>query len=249
MTIQDLKINAERCLIEEQKCLKELLIPDYNKVYISMCIIEANVDLATNEIYNTLNYSQAKKYFYKAAMTKIYLHEKFDYERYTSSNIFLVSTGFSYAIISDSSSLINRYLLFKDNFLDTFGSAFGKAIQASIQNDDIELSKQIEKLVKHTNKKNIAKHYIGCVNAFKGVLQKDKSLIELGIKELLSSHNKQEHQAVVKDFLNIEALTLAKLAYRKGIELNIESPLLPKEMIPVKELEHYEGYKFFSEID
>ncbi|WP_435356913.1 hypothetical protein [Emticicia sp. SJ17W-69] len=121
------------------------------------------------------------------------MHYKYEKGNYTSSHIFTTHYGFCYATLSDSSILIKDYSKFEDNFLETFGSSFAKAIQACIKNDNVELAKQIEKLVQHINKKSIAKHYVGCINAFKGILQKDKYLTELGIKEFSSLRVSRRH--------------------------------------------------------
>ncbi|HBP30990.1 MAG: Imm49 family immunity protein [Advenella sp.] len=42
------------------------------------------------------------------------------------------------------------------------------------------------------------------------------------------------------DIISTEAVVLAKLAWRNGYEVNIDSPYVPKEWLPVKPLVHYE---------
>jgi NAD-dependent oxidoreductase involved in siderophore biosynthesis len=53
---------------------------------------------------------------------------------------------------------------------------------------------------------------------------------------------------LVSDYFSVEVAALAKLAYIKGIEVVVESSLVPKEILPIQELANYEGYDFFKEI-
>lgn len=139
-----------------------------------MCfsLVFSSILFATHDIFVKHDFKKAKIEFYQAGLLKIFLHEKFDQQNYTSSNIFLVATGFTFCILSDSQKLINQYLKYTDDFLDTFSSSFAKAIQACVKGDDTSLQEQIENLERHTNKKSIAKNYAGVPTAFKGILQK-----------------------------------------------------------------------------
>lgn len=223
--------------------------PEFNTEYILMNLVSANLQIATYNLFASKNLSKSKNCYYNAGLLKILLHEKFGKNNYTSSNIFLVATGFSYCILSDSSKLINRYLNYNDNFLDTFSSVYSKAIQACIKEDDYSLHLQILQLEKHTSKSGMAKYFNGVPMAFKGIIAKDTGLIEQGIKEILNKHKNQDQPIIVKDYMNVEALTIAKLAYRRGFIVEIENQLLPKEMIPIQELDKYETYDFLKEIE
>jgi len=39
-----------------------------------------------------------------------------------------------------------------------------------------------------------------------------------------------------------------KLGLRNGLSVNIESPLLPRELLSYEEHPHYHGYAFFNEL-
>ncbi len=201
-----------------------------------------NLNYACYNIYQERKYLIARNNFFVSSLIRLFMNDVYN------ENIFMLYRSFCYSIISDSDKLIHKYNSYNETFLDTFGSSFAKAIQACLKGNDKSLQEQIQNLERHTDKKSIAKNYSGVPIAFKGILQNDKTLVEQGINEILSKHNKQEQPAVVKDYMNIEALTLAKLAYRKGIVIEIENPLLPKEMIPVQELEKYESYDFLKGI-
>ena len=249
MTVIDLKNKLNTWKNDEHESLTYILNPEYNTHYILLCLVDFNLDMATYNIVVNNNFLLSRNYFYQSSLLNIYLHEMFDNGTHTSANIFTTHFGFCHSIISDSNKIIAKCLEYEDNFLNTFGSAFIKAIQASVKNDDIALQNQIKNLIKHTDKKRNAKHYNGVPIAFSGILQNDKVLVEQGINEILAKHNKQAQRAVLKDFINIEALTLAKLAFRRGILVEIDNPLLPIEMIPIHELENYESYDFLNIIE
>jgi hypothetical protein len=240
--IEALKIASET----ESFSLSKIKIPEEQYFYYRS-LINPNLVFAINKVSNK-QVESAKNSFYKAGIIAAYQHDVYEKGNYTDS-IYLIHRYFCYVILSDSSKLINHYLKYNDNFLKTFQSAFVKAVQAIIKNDDDELFKQIDLLEKYTAKKTWEKDFNGVFIAFKGILQNDKVLVEQGINEILAKHSKQEQPAVVKDYMNIEALTLAKLAYRKGIIVEIDNPLLPKEMIPIQELEKYESYDFLRDLE
>lgn len=245
MTIDKFNEFYSKSLEDEGKALMFLRTPDSNKEYILISLIDINVCLALYHIFKTNNSAQFKNRFYIASSLAVFLHKNYDNGNYVA-NIFLTQRNFCYAILSDNPKMINHYLQYDDHFLKTFMASFAKAVQACIKNDDSELSNQIELLAKYTSKKTWEKNFVGCVDAFKGILQKDKLLIEKGINDLIAKHDKQDHPAVVKDFINLEATTIAKLAYKRGIDVQIDSPLVPKDLIPTKELDHYERYDFLA---
>lgn len=244
--MEDLTNGVKKWLNDEQNYLAYLVNPDSNREYIIMNLISCNLQLAMYDLFAEGDLDAFRNRFYKAGFLKIYLHEKIDNNRYSSSHIFVVSTGFMYAVVSDSENLLSRYLQYKDNFLDTLSSALGKAIQAAITDNDDELQKQIGNLEKHTGARSIGKNYGGLVNGFKGLLQKEKSLIEKGIDELITKHQKQEQPAIVRNYLNIESLVLAKLAYRRGVVVTTKNPLVPNKTIPSAELNLYTVYDFIK---
>ncbi|WP_460752087.1 Imm49 family immunity protein, partial [Marinomonas epiphytica] len=69
--------------------------------------------------------------------------------------------------------------------------------------------------------------------------------MEAAIKELVSprkmNHRKEwDSSAFMQGLVVPSALKYSKLAIRHGYELDIDSPNLPKEWLPVKPLERYE---------
>lgn len=222
----------------ENSVLDKIKNPE--EIYFQLGFLEhPNIVFACNSLVSN-QYEEAKNYFFKIATISVSLNKMFNAGMFSSTRIFC------YPVLCDSHKILKTFLEFDENFLKTFGVAFAKAVQACIKNDDSALSHQIELLAKYTNKKTWEKNFSGCVDAFRGILQNDKMLVEKGINDLLSKHEKQDHPAVVRDFINLEATTIAKLAYRRGINVQIDSLLVPKELIPTKELDHYESYDFLA---
>lgn len=83
---------------------------------------------------------------------------------------------------------------------------------------------------------------------FEGMLERNEAKIHGGIQQLLKDHKKRnKHMSIAQEFISIPALTYAKLAWLKGMEIEIEHPLVPKALLPYKPLEKYDAkYDFLK---
>jgi hypothetical protein len=232
-------------LDDEKFNLQKIQIPEEKKNYIGFAELN-NRGLALHAMYVLQDFDKARNYFYKAAICGEYMVRMYDELMHTS--IYKIC----YALLSDNSKVIEHYKDLKntkwdENFL---GYQFNTAIQSVLKDDNETLKKQIEGLKKSVTKPipKGAKAYAGCVNVFEGLLNKDKTQIKTGINELVKTIGKRDELTLVKDFFSIETTALAKLAWRKGFEVNVQSSFVPKEMLPIKELPEYPGYEFFKEI-
>jgi hypothetical protein len=176
-------------------------------------------------------------------MVNAYYHEILNME------IFGVLNMFSFPILSDSHELIERYLGYsRAGYYGAFGTHFSKGLQAILKEDIPALEKHIDGL-KRKSKKGPTKQYTGLITSFEGFYNNDQEQIIKGIYEVLKTHTKQHQMPIDKEYINYEATTIAKLAWRKGMEIEIDNPLVPQALLPIKELEHYEGYDFFKELE
>jgi hypothetical protein len=184
----------------------------------------------------------ARGNFYKAGMVAAYMHE------FYNEDIFLMRF-FTYPILSDSSQLIKKFAEYKKSkWGNTFAAYFGWAIQAVLKEDQESLKINIEGL-ENTCRKGWEKKYLGAVKVFKGILQRDSAFAELGIKELLSNHKKQDVNELLKEFMSLEATALLKLTRYVGMDIEINNDFVPKDILPINELNEYPTYDFFKEMN
>ena len=185
---------------------------------------------------------RSKNYLYKIGMVEAYLHEILKRE------IFNVLNRFTFPIISDSSKLIERYLTYSETeYYDSIHTHFSKGLQSILKDDMSALEKHIDGLKRRT-KRGWEKQYTGFITSFEGFCNNNEEQIIKGIYEVLKNNKRQHPDDLDYQHIHYEATAIAKLAWRKGMEIEIDNPLVPKELLPVRELEHYEEYEFFKEL-
>jgi len=85
---------------------------------------------------------------------------------------------------------------------------------------------------------------------YKALLSKDKSKCEEILEQLVSPkvHKKRNDNPILNKYVSQPALGYAKLAWRQGIEVEVNSPLVPKEILPIEPLDNYEiPYDFLKD--
>lgn len=77
---------------------------------------------------------------------------------------------------------------------------------------------------------------------YKALLTKDKSKCEEVLEELVSPkiHKKRNDSPVLKEYVTQPALGYAKLAWCLGVEVEVNNPLVPKEILPIEPLDSYD---------
>ncbi|MBV8252075.1 MAG: immunity 49 family protein [Chitinophaga sp.] len=231
MKLEQLETSYNRFMESKQMCLDFFPQPGNDKEAILIRLGTTELNLAVYEMYVKKDFSSARCHFYTAALLRAYQHNHFETGGYTSSYIYSTQRSFCFAVLSDNSKLIEYYTKYKDTFDKSFPGNFCTAIQAVITGDNEGLKTAIAKLEKHVQKKTWEKTFAGCVPAFKGLLENNSTLLQTGIRELLTSFPKQDNPAVSQDLFSIEATALAKLGVIKGMTLQIDSPLVPAEML------------------
>ena len=85
---------------------------------------------------------------------------------------------------------------------------------------------------------------------YKALLSKDKSKCEEILEQLVSPkvHKKRNDNPILNKYVSQPALGYAKLAWRQGIEVEVNSPLVPREILPIEPLDNYEiPYDFLKD--
>lgn len=190
------------------------------------------------------NIDAAKQHCYTCGLLDEYAINKFDSRilDYGMSHI-------AYALLSDNAELITRYA---DLANSTYSNEIKRgsiihAIQLAIKNElDSAYINKLEKLSQMKGESAIQLD----VRYFKALIMKDKAGIESAINELLLPKNhkyRNKNKELINDFVSHPALGYAKLAWLKGIEVEVNSPLVPKELLPIKPLDNYETpYEFLK---
>ena len=78
----------------------------------------------------------------------------------------------------------------------------------------------------------------------------DVAILKIGIEYLVSKpiHKKRFfRQAFETDFLSFPAVAILKVAWILGYEIEIDSPYIPMDLMPIRPLEKYEVPYFFME--
>jgi hypothetical protein len=77
---------------------------------------------------------------------------------------------------------------------------------------------------------------------FKALFAGEKAKMEEVLEKLVSPkiHRKRNDNPILNLYISLPALGYAKLAWRKGIEVEVNSPLVPKELLPIRPNETYE---------
>ena len=209
--------------------------------------------------------SKAKQHFYicgllDAFRITAYQDKLFDYD--------LMSIG--YAMLSDNTAFINNTfakLSYQSTYLDDLtekpvpitmeenvlageAAIFTHTVQQFLlgRNDLVERNLAIMERV-WFNKPNENSTLQYDVRFFKALYLKDLMECETVLKEMVSPkiHQKRNDDALLKKYISMPALGYAKLAWIMGLEVDVKSKLIPKELLPIQPLDNYEiPYEFLK---
>jgi hypothetical protein len=88
---------------------------------------------------------------------------------------------------------------------------------------------------------------------YEALAERDRSRCEAILAELVSPkvHQKRNKQHLLpKEFISHPALGYAKLAWLKGVEVVVDSPLVPADLLPIRPNDNYvEAYDFLKRSD
>jgi hypothetical protein len=186
----------------------------------------------------------AKLCFYKCGLLDELLINKYD-ENILNSGI----VHFTYALLSDNKNLVERYANLKNsNYEQTLKLGFAapmRVLQCLFKDD----WNGFEQAMVSMNTKTVPKFKMELDAAFyRALAEKNKQKMEQVIAELLTPkvHKTRNKDQVGGDFISQPALGYAKLAWIKGIEIEVNSPLVPKALLPVAPLPEYKELDLFS---
>nr|WP_321221613.1 Imm49 family immunity protein [uncultured Psychroserpens sp.] len=156
-------------------------------------------------------------------------------------------------ILSDSREVLENFKaiildeLGSNSFRITNGHCLGYVIHQILSNNSQEALKYLDIFEKkHKNYALKSKHIL----ILKAIINSNKQEVEELLEFFLLpvNHNKSPDKGMISHkFISIEATVLAKLAWIKGIEVDIDHPLLPKQLLPIQPNDTYEiEYEFLK---
>ncbi|RZK68372.1 MAG: hypothetical protein EOO92_23395 [Pedobacter sp.] len=207
-----------------------------------------NVKFALGAIFLENDIKKAKRYFYRCGRIDEYLIKVYD-SRLLNSGM----ANISYALLSDNLELITSYANLADSKFDWMvkhgHSTLMYAVQQVIKEDWDKVQYCLDIMAIKNQKLN--KILLPDRMFLEGFLLKDKQKLEDALYMLLENHKKRnKHMGIAQEYISIPALGYAKLAWLKGIQVDIDNPLIPKELLPYRPLDKYEDkYEFLKELD
>lgn len=161
----------------------------------------------------------------------------------------------SYALLSDNEALIQRYakLRYQRGMNAELSMeemvAIGElpiwcnTVQYFMANDRVGVERNLNILENITLSK-LSKRELGLKDDYefyKALHAGDKSKMEEVLDKFVSPqiHKKRNDNPILNQYISLPALGYAKLAWRYGIQVEINSPLVPKELLEIAPLDKY----------
>lgn len=235
---------------ENKLFLLERIKKEYNEdnVYSFVGVWSSDVIyLAIQELVIVHNVEKAKQHFYTSARLQELLIKKRD-----DSSLDWNIKVLCYAVLSDCKSVIETYGSLRhtkyEALMKNGSSTFIYIFQAIIRED----WNDFEYLMGIMKEKSIKKYKVLEIDYlfFQSIFNKDKLGCETSINQLLEKRNNNYRNKYNfhKDFFSFPALGYAKLAWLKGIEVEINHPLVPKELLIVNPISKYvDEFDFLEE--
>ena len=157
-------------------------------------------------------------------------------------------------ILSDSSELIKRFGKWK---YDEYNFGFRTVsmttfLQKLLGGSKLEATKELELYKQHRLQygKKEAKVYEQDPSIMLGLINGDKDLIKSGIEWLISKpvhHKRCTYDTFISKLISYPATAYLKAAWIKGYQVEVNSPLIPMDLMPVQPLEKYVVPYFFMD--
>lgn len=160
------------------------------------------------------------------------------------------------SVLSDNESLIQRYaklryqrgsnakLSMDEMVAQGESPIWCNTVQFFMANDKTGVERNLNILETITLKKLPKREELLVIdyNFYKALFERDKSKVEETLAILVSPkiHKKRNDNPVLNQYISLPALGYAKLAWRYGIEAVIDTPLIPRQLLPIQPLAKYE---------
>jgi hypothetical protein len=214
-----------------------------NLSWILLCMSSRHLQCGMHAYYVNRDATQFKQEFYVASMLELRRYN-FHHEQE-----FGLGSVLSYALLSDCSRVISEaaalevpeHLKHRD---DPRASNFLLHMyQLAVRGEEDALRKKIAIGAKRSGK-SFREEFASGTDFFSLLLARDKRGLEARITMLTRIPTKA---AVFEGLIALGAAKEAKICWLKGIEVQIDSPMLPMELMPHQPLPHYDNVYDFLE--
>ena len=239
-----LKIGFENAKQDEKNLMAQFDHPDYIKHKVVSSFHNVLERKSWYYLFVEKNLEKAKQCFYLYGKVMEYLCSTIEVD---------ISPGMAqdatYTLLSDNSALITSFGTWRYNDYDKFikKGETKRIIQLIATKNDQEAFLVLENFfAKH--RKYPFKEIDGAI--LQGILEKDLAKIEENLNILLTPKNHKRRNGIYpmrKDLLSFPALGFAKLAWLRGIKVDIDHPLIPKALLPIRpNSEYVDSYDFLK---
>ena len=245
--MDELNFSFEMSLKSEANCLKRYPFAksNFQKSGILSSLVSANEIFAIYYLCKKNDLYLAKKHYSLSAA--VYLYGI----KIGLLKVVLSLPSFLNALVSDNKVLINECL----NTVNRLGITSEKTIdfscilgiQGVLASDEELVSDSIFEISNAYKSYKYSSGYSGWAQALSGLINEDKTTIENGVINLLETQKLRGEEYETKyKFISPVPLGVLKLARIKGIEINIDHPLIKNDLLPIWPLDTYEIYKMMS---
>ena len=185
-----------------------------------------------------------KQHFYVASKLCLASIREDEYQQFeTGGDIFD-------ALLSDCSEVINAMAhletptLIRERDNPLWSRFHVHMLQLAIRGEDAALREKIEKIAKHGKKPERQASTSG-QDFYSLLLQRDQA----GLESLIQNKSARIKSAdpLIEDWMSYLGTLQTKLCWLKGIPVQIDSPLVPMELMPIQPLAHYDDvYDFLQ---
>lgn len=127
-------------------------------------------------------------------------------------------------------------------------SIFSLSVLNVFKKDIDELTKSVEILKKTITTKKSASSLIPDFEFLESLLTKDKDNIKSKIEFFLNKKlhkQRMKEETLLSNYISLPAILYLKLAWMLGFEIEIDNPLIPMDLMPIKKLSNY-GNKYLE---
>ncbi|NCI45620.1 Imm49 family immunity protein [Sediminibacterium soli] len=208
-----------------------------------------NEEQALGNLFLNKNIGECKQCFYRCGRI-----DEYEIKKYDARILDWGTNHLLHATLSDNIPLMQRYASLSHThyawMVERGHSTLTYAIQQVIKEDWEKLRWCLD--IMSAKKPATNKGILPDRKFFEGMIARDRVMITEAILELLEAktHKRRNKNAgIAQEYISTPALGYTKLAWLKGIEIEIDHPLIPKELLPYNPLEKYEDkYAFLKEI-